>query len=172
MSRKIAAWQHLARTRRVGDSGLSRWYATLQTDDNFVVYGGSSAALWGSNTNDSTAYQELNMQDDGNLVLYRWNQQTDSWAARWSSVTAGELVSNDPCVEQTNITTVVENENFPGGDFGSIGAADWQTCGQDCALYSECQAWTWVSSSGLCSLKSSIPASSSASGMVSGFIHH
>ncbi len=149
------------------------WYATLQADDNFVVYGNYDTVLWASNTNDSTAYQELNMQNDGNLVLYRWNQETDSWASRWSSATAGAQVNGDPCVEQTNITTVAANENRLGGDFATTFELDWHACGQDCARDApQCEAWTWVPSTQVCWMKSSIPGPSSASGMVSGYIHH
>jgi hypothetical protein len=62
--------------------------------------------------------------------------------------------------------------NLPGGGGGVVDAEDWPTCGQECARSPVCAAWTWDPRSGLCFVKTSVPAPVRATGMVSGFIHH
>ena len=70
-------------------SSQYEYYATLQTDGNFVVYVSShfswKNALWASGTWQSTAQRpfRLTMQADGNLVIYDaynravWASKTD-----------------------------------------------------------------------------------------------
>jgi hypothetical protein len=44
--------------------------ATLQSDGNFVVYSAAGTALWNSGTNGTNATL-LNMEDNGQIILYR-----------------------------------------------------------------------------------------------------
>jgi hypothetical protein len=63
-------------------SNNGQYYATMQTDGNFVVYTAAGTALWSTQTSGSTADWAV-MQSDGNFVLY--NQATGK--AVWSSNT-------------------------------------------------------------------------------------
>lgn len=48
------------------------YYAIMQGDGNFVVYNGSGAALWSSNTG-GVFGAVMKMQGDGNMVVYQGN---------------------------------------------------------------------------------------------------
>ncbi|CAF1508829.1 unnamed protein product [Adineta ricciae] len=51
--------------------GVSPYYAILQFDGNFVVYDGNQDKIWETGTKETQLYTFLQMQDDGNLVLYK-----------------------------------------------------------------------------------------------------
>jgi hypothetical protein len=67
-----------------GDSFWScdgRFFLTLQSDNNLVLYQVGASALWSSNTVGTGATTAV-FQDDGNFVLY-----TAAGAPVWSTVT-------------------------------------------------------------------------------------
>ncbi len=73
----------------VGDclkSADGRFVAMLQGDGNFVLYMAGRGALWSTGTT-GTGANRLNVQGDGNTVLYA------SLAAKWSSRTGGRGAS-------------------------------------------------------------------------------
>lgn len=84
------------------------YYAEMQIDGNFVLYNGSDPAhrgtpYWASKTVQAAANFTLDMQDDGNLVLYRLgatNVKTPLWASNtwW----AGLQVASGAQVVNTN----------------------------------------------------------------------
>ena len=172
----LASWPSRVCAPRVAQ------YATLQDDGNFVVYWGQSDPAWASNTagspDPSTA--QLWMQGDGNLVEYRW--ASSNRYSVWDSHTAGTVLGQTSAVH-TSVTHVESNTNFAGDDYNAAYTNDAMQCGQWCASSAfapagtSCNAFTWVppgvqGPSGVCWLKSAIPGSSFASGMVSGYIRH
>jgi hypothetical protein len=75
-------------------------YATLQSDGNFVVYWAAGDAAWATNTAGGAGSNDaqLWMQQDGNLVEYRWSGSSE--AVWWASNTAGFAVEGSqrqPC---------------------------------------------------------------------------
>jgi hypothetical protein len=74
------------------DSTNKKYFATMQTDGNFVLYSagsfngkGKDNPIWATNTmGKGTAPYKVWMQDDGNLVLY------DSKSPIWASNTGGK----------------------------------------------------------------------------------
>ncbi len=55
-------------------------HATMQTDGNFVLYNSSNAALWSTGTSGIANAQIIEIQDDGNLVLYIFKWQAGVYA--------------------------------------------------------------------------------------------
>ncbi|MGC2745538.1 MAG: RHS repeat-associated core domain-containing protein [Candidatus Angelobacter sp.] len=55
-------------------------HAIMQTDGNFVVYNPAGTALWSTGTA-GTASGPMEVQDDGNLVLYNFKWQAGTYAA-------------------------------------------------------------------------------------------
>ena len=156
-------------------------YATLQTDGNFVVYFDQGWAGWSSNTAGGQDYASAQvwLQQDGNLVGYRWSDA--SRAVSWASNTAGAVLGQNGL--QSSITHVVTDSNLAGDDYRSELTNDMIQCGEWCAgnagapSGSACNAFTWVppgvqGASGVCWLKTGIPAASYDAGLVSGTIRH
>lgn len=80
-------------------SADGRFYLTMQTDGNLVLYG-PSGALWQSGTSGSGANTAL-FQQDGNLVLYSttgavWASGTNSYCANLALQNDGNLVIYSP----------------------------------------------------------------------------
>jgi hypothetical protein len=150
-------------------------YAVMQTDGNFIIdsINGEGPPIWATGTNGT--YNELSMQDDGNLVIYDY-----SGAALWATHTVSGEYYGSPCTLQSHVTQILGDANLAGRDFNRACSNDYHDCGNACASMSGCVAWTWTppgdsgscsASEGQCWYKSSIPAERFASGMVSGIIH-
>lgn len=143
----------------------------MQADGNLVLrYGGDVA--WASNTKDTGAYAV--MQDDGNFVIYNWDNKavwatnTAYWAdnyllvqddgnlvvrewntdPQWASNTwVGESVGQTPCEREESTTYAELNVNRNGGDYESrqIVGRNWpEACEYWCAEDSRCVAFTHV----------------------------
>lgn len=158
-------------------------YATLQSDGNFVVYFAQGTPGWASNSagGAGASSSQLRVQQDGNLVEYRWTGSEE--VVWWASNTAGAVLGSS--IEPgTSITHIEDNVNFAGDDYRGEFSNDVMQCGQWCASSTwapagaSCNAFTWVPapisgySSGVCWLKTGIPAASSYSGAISGYIRH
>lgn len=63
--------------------------ATLQTDGNLCLYPQDGGAVWSSDTANSgvTSQGALALQDDGNLVIYKFRDASGANAAVWGSNT-------------------------------------------------------------------------------------
>jgi PAN domain len=157
-------------------------YATLQGDGNFVVYWEAGFPAWASNTANAgkPGTAQLWMQDDANLVLY--SDVGSTLSPVWASGTKGAVLGQT-CSYETSVTHVEQNTNLAGEDYRDELTNDAMQCGSWCASSawapngSHCNAFTWVppgvqNASGVCWLKTGIPSSSSAPGMVSGYIRH
>ena len=62
--------------------GTGPYELRMQNDNNLVIYDHHGKVIWSPNTHNSV-YQKtgyLNMQDDGNLVLYLGGNGTPLWA--------------------------------------------------------------------------------------------
>lgn len=151
--------------------GSGAAYAVMQSDGNVVLYRWDGAAVWATGTNGNPgAY--LAMQSDGNLVVYRGSTPL------WASNTADEpLGTTSPQV--ASVTSVEANANRAGGDFAYYDLSQPKVlwCAYFCSQDSRCTAYTYVppgvqARNARCWLKSSVPARTYASGMVSGVIYH
>jgi hypothetical protein len=69
------------------------YYALLQTDGNFVVYG-PTGALWSDHIKDFFGPNHLLFQSDGNLVAYLWNNYP-LWATSTQGTGAAYLIMQD-----------------------------------------------------------------------------
>jgi hypothetical protein len=155
--------------------GTKGSYATLQTDGNLVVADGWGRAMWAASwerSNYSFEANRLFVQNDGNLVVY-----TPQMFPAWASATNQQILGQAPCPLRTSITVVEPNVNFYGGDYGSFANNDPIECGKACANDARCVAYSWAPAApqrpnATCWLKSSIPATSYAPGLVSGYIRH
>ena len=96
------ARSHLKRQPQGG-----QYIALMQGDGNFVLYEGSDPAnrqpYWASDTNQSPTSFQLDLQNDGNLVVYRL-EAGGAMTAVWDSGTwwAGGQVPNGSTLLQTN----------------------------------------------------------------------
>jgi hypothetical protein len=121
-------------------------YAVMQTDGNFVIYNWADRAVWATRTiSHSPGASWLTMQDDGNLVLYEYNH-----GAVWSSNTAGEEVGQSPCVYKAEQTFVTYNSDRPGSDYKVLipNEARPSWCGFFCAGETACKSYTYIPPSG------------------------
>ncbi|MGC2696055.1 MAG: hypothetical protein WA738_09705, partial [Candidatus Angelobacter sp.] len=87
-------------------------YATLQTGGNFVLYNPSNQALWSTGTSGS-GLGPLEVQDNGNLVLYQFRWQVGSYRAPsgatspydacriGDSLFVGQTLTEGQCLEST-----------------------------------------------------------------------
>ena len=142
------------------------WASPRPRDVRVIDAGSNDAQLW--------------MQQDGNLVEYRWSGSSE--AVWWASNTAGFVVDGN--VGSSSITHIEDNTNFAGDDYRGEFTNDPMQCGQWCASStwapsgSSCDAFTWVQpvtsgySTGVCWLKTGIPAASAYTGATSGYIRH
>ena len=74
-NRRTALWS--SRT-----DGLSAQYCEMQKDGNLVIYNYADKPIWASQTNDTKNVNSiLILQDDGNLVIYRADETTPTWAS-------------------------------------------------------------------------------------------
>jgi hypothetical protein len=73
-------------------SADGRFYLTMQTDQNFVLYG-PSGALWATGTN-GTGASVAAFQSDGNLVLYT-GAGVPVWSSGTSAHCANLAIQND-----------------------------------------------------------------------------
>jgi len=116
----------------------------MQTDGNLVLYDTSGQARWNSKTPGNPG-AFLNVQDDGNLVVYRAGSATETVGnSLWSSGT------NVP--PPLTLTTVVE-----GGATLNVGNADLDNISKNMLLgvdpnsgavlapYTEQGSWSWIS---------------------------
>ena len=166
----------------IGDSdtdhpppGYVAAFAKLQGDGNFVVGSLGGNPLWSTHTQGSPSTR-LQMQNDGNLVLYSGSHSV------WSTHTAQPQAAwNCAEVPRSEATRVVGNLDFPGNDLPGMplrmrtGSPFW--CGVECGKRSNCEAWTFVprpadySTAGgaACWLKSAIPTGVTGPNMTSGY---
>jgi len=143
-------------------------YAKFQTDGNFVLSSfNGGAALWTTGTSNAGGVS-LKQQSDANVVM------TNSggglvWNLGLVKPISGNCVS---APKWTTDTTVLANTDLPGADLTSSASPHIGDCGGKCAANASCNAWTWVpGSGGWCYLKSSVPASTNAPGMMSGRVN-
>jgi len=80
-------------------SSDGRYRAVMQSDGNFVVYGGG--ALWASNTNNGHGHY-LVMQEDRNLVVYDHHNHP-----KWASNTNGHGHGHPRLVMQSDGNLVI-----------------------------------------------------------------
>ena len=96
-------------------SGISsadgRFYLTMQTDNNFVLWG-PSGPLWATGTNGSGANAAY-FQQDGNLVVY--SSSGAIWASGTNSYCANLVVQNDGNVVMYSATGAVVWQTYTGG---------------------------------------------------------
>ena len=125
--------------RRYTTAPLQNNYATLQSDGNFVLYTQNNLALWATGTSGSGG-GPFEVQDDGNLVLYKFKWQAGTYRA-WSGATfpydpcrvndslfAGGVLLQGQCLENTTNTTfaVMDNGNLEIYD-RQLGRITWQS---------------------------------------------
>ncbi len=83
-----------------GTSIRQQGFAKMQTDGNFVLYHGTASnqgsPYWASNTNRGAGSYHLDMQSDGNLVVY--NGSTPIWASNTNWVSQ-QVTSGVPCLQ-------------------------------------------------------------------------
>jgi hypothetical protein len=150
-------------------------YAVLQPDGNFVIYNWSDAPVWATGTAYGTGSREtIYQQNDGNLVI-----DGTGGLPIWASGAHTQpfyLGCPQSLSAMGEFTYVNYNRNLYGGDYKSIvlptPRASW--CGGYCAADSQCKAYTYVppgvqQANAVCWLKSSVPAASSAPGLISGW---
>lgn len=81
----------------IGDKLVNKdYYATLQSDGNFVVYNKKTGKLiWSLGTNFGSSYSDyqLTLQKDGNLVLYAKKGNTRQWL--WATGTNSSTYTTD-----------------------------------------------------------------------------
>jgi hypothetical protein len=154
-------------------------YAVMQADGNFVVYDWGNAPVWASGTQ-GFWWSRLDMQNDGNLVIYSGTEIPPFFplnTAIWASGTNGESVGVSHCHVPTLVTVVENDRNRAGGDYKVIDIdRNWpQACEYWCAQDTSCKAFTYVPApiqgpQARCWLKNHVPEASYGPGMVSGFI--
>jgi YD repeat-containing protein len=96
-------------------SADGRFWLTMQTDSNFVLYGNFGAGwtpLWATATN-ATGAHHAEFQWDGNLVVY--NSSAAVWASGTYYPCATLTVQNDGNVVITNVDGVVVWHTATGG---------------------------------------------------------
>jgi len=121
----------------------------LQGDGNLVEYSNSSGtALWSSGTTGKSV-ADLNMQPDGNLVLYGTNGQ-----ALWTSNTSGKGMANlvlQPdgtlALQGSSVTLWNNNKLYPGQTLVTSDSKHKLTLQSDgnLVLYNSAGAATWAS---------------------------
>ncbi|MGL4635522.1 MAG: hypothetical protein ACRCWF_06055 [Beijerinckiaceae bacterium] len=108
-------------TNQYIQSANEKFFAVFQADGNFVVYRGTptsnQGAIWASGTNKKANGGSVQMQSDGNLVVYRPDGK-----ARWSSATHTSGV-NRP------MTLVMQNDGNLVVYDSRGGAALWSSVG-------------------------------------------
>jgi hypothetical protein len=134
------------RSRWASNTANAGGYAVMQTDGNFVIYNWADRAVWSTHTiSHSPGASWLSMQSDGNLVMYEFNH-----GAVWSTRTAGEAVGQSPCQYKAEHTTVIVNADRPGSDYKVLipneARASW--CGFFCAAETACKAYTYIPPTG------------------------
>ena len=92
-------------------SADGRFYLTMQTDGNFVLWG-PSGVLWATGTN-GTGAAAAYFQQDGNLVLYSGSGAV--WASATHSYCANLAVQNDGNVVIYSATGAVVWQTGTGG---------------------------------------------------------
>lgn len=110
-------------------SSDGRFFAVMQSDGNFVVYG-PNGAKWASGTNGSGADRVV-MQTDGNLVIY------DGSTAEWNSGTQG---SNTRLVMQGDGNLVVYDGGTAKWSSNDNGAPGSETIDSASAI-TRAQSW-------------------------------
>jgi hypothetical protein len=105
-------------------------FATLQGDGNFVVYWKPGVSAWATNTpgGEASDTAQFWVQEDGNLVEYRWR---GAQFVEWASNTApgGEKLGSTLDVS-TSITHIEDDVNLAGGDYKAADTNDPMQCGQ------------------------------------------
>lgn len=157
------------RARWASNTAGSGGYAVMQLDGNFVIYNWADSAVWSTHTVRGTGSNWLTIQSDGNLVLYNY-----SAGALWASRTNGEELGQSPCTYKQEHTYVAVNYDRPGSDYKVLvpneARASW--CGFFCAGESACKAYTYIppsgSGTGECHLKNAVPSRVFRAGRVSG----
>ena len=66
---------------KTNDVGTGPYVLRMKSDNNLVIYDDYGKTIWTSNTQNSGYFKTgyLNMQDDGNLVLYSGGDGTPLW---------------------------------------------------------------------------------------------
>ena len=150
-------------------------YATLQSDNNFVIYNWADEPVWATRTN-GWGYDELVQQSDGKLVLYGWSWFGIARTPFWASNAYGESLAQSPCSAKSLVTRVSADTDLPGVDYNAftipVPGPSW--CGYYCVQDSKGQAYTYFppgvqASNAVCWLKAGIPGARYAPGMVSGY---
>jgi hypothetical protein len=149
-------------------------YATLQDDNNFVIYNWADQPVWATRTNKWGA-DRLVQQGDGNLVLYSLVGDQPFWNSGHYDERIGRI-GRSPCEVTAVATQVILDTNLQGADYThfTIPFPRPSWCGYYCAQDAKCQAYTYVppgvqGASAVCWLKTGIPQPRGATGMVSGF---
>jgi PAN domain len=153
-----------------GTNGSGAGYATMQADGNFVLYRWDGTPVWATGTN-GWGTSIIRVQGDGNFVVY-WG----SWAIWASNSQTNNNLGTTNC-PRTGITTTEQNTNRFGGDYTGFPISQprplW--CAYYCAEDYRCKAYTYVppgvqGPSAMCWLKSTVPGTSYAPGLVSGTV--
>ncbi|MGC2695654.1 MAG: hypothetical protein WA738_07670, partial [Candidatus Angelobacter sp.] len=105
-----------------GGAPFQNNHATVQSDGNFVLANSANAALWSTGTA-GIGSDNFELQDDGNLVLYKFKWQAGTYRA-WNggsmpydscrtadSLFAGQILSQGQCLENMSNTTFALMDN-------------------------------------------------------------
>src|SRR5262249_22615031 len=97
-------------------------YVTLQSSGNFVLFDVHNKALWSTGTSGSSN-GPLEVQDDGNVVLYQFKWQAGTYRA-WNGgsvpfdscrisdrLFAGQTLQQNQCLENLSSTTFASMDN-------------------------------------------------------------
>ena len=136
---------------RAGNGVPNQAYAVLQTDGNFVEYVppagdeyGDVNAIWASNTDNGTQ-DILEMQVDGNLVIYPENGIGIGSRATWASNTSRAIeTAPATCIWQSSYTQLNDNTSVVAGTKipnAAYALQTWALCGQMCVDTGGCTAW-------------------------------
>lgn len=154
-----------------GTNNTGAAYAVMQQDGNLVIYRWDGSYVWHTATYNH-AWAHATIQNDGNFVVY-WGSYP-----LWSSNTQGEGLGTTAC-NTSSVTSTEWNTDRWGGDYSGITLSQpkplW--CSYYCAEDKNCHAYTYVppgvkGPNAMCFLKNTVPAPSSATGMMSGVVYH
>jgi hypothetical protein len=145
-------------------------YVTLQTDGNFVLYDPNHLPLWSTGTSGTNA-GPVEVQDDGNLVLYQFRWQGGTYRVPsgatfpydscrvGDSLFVGQTLTEGQCLESMSGMTFalmshsdiqiydrqLGQVTFDAGTYGQLGGyAVMQSDGR-LAIYSPSNALLWAS---------------------------
>lgn len=148
-----------------GTDGSGATHVIMQNDGNMVVrsgwntiwaaFGGESRWPW---AHDPVPTQQLGgwagtfrlqMQDDGNAVIYGGRDPKRAWWASNTQVT-GPVLGRYPCGLPSAKTRILLGTDFPGGDYQAFyltdptGRSSYAACARACTADPHCTDFTWV----------------------------